>query len=194
MDFDNVLNDVGSFGLYQKLIIAVLMPAVLPCAFHAYSQLFIASMPNHWCRIPELEHWSSHMPNLMKNLSIPMVQRDGQTKYSQCQMYSRNYTEIVAFLHTTDTSIINDNGEFYFEPMDYAAKNFEIVDCKHGWIYDRTMFPNTVVMEVIWCVWKYFAGLQLWCGFSDFCFSSGILYATEIIMQQWHWFYSVSAV
>lgn len=152
MDFDNVLNDVGAFGLYQKLIIAVLMPAVLPCAFHAYSQLFIASMPNHWCRIPELEQWSSRMPNLVKNLSIPLMQRDGQMKYSQCQMYSRNYTDIVGFLHTTDTSLINDNGEFYFEPLDYAAANFEIVDCKHGWVYDRTMFPNTVVMEVRGCV------------------------------------------
>lgn len=148
MDFDNVLNDVGSFGLYQKIIIAVLMPAVLPCAFHAYSQLFIASMPNHWCRVPELEQWSSRLPNLVKNLSIPMVLRDGQMKYSQCQMYSRNYTEIVGFLHTTDTSAINDNGEFFFEPLDYAARNFETVDCKHGWMYDRAMFPNTVVMEV----------------------------------------------
>lgn len=190
MDFDNVLNDVGSFGLYQKIVIAVLMPAVLPCAFHAYSQLFIASMPNHWCRVPELEQWSSRLPNLVKNLSIPMVLRDGQMKYSQCQMYSRNYTEIVGFLHTTDTSTINDNGEFFFEPLDYAARNFETVDCKNGWIYDRAMFPNTVVMEVkLECL--IIRKMCCW----NVCFRfSGILSATETTMPHWHSFYSALVV
>lgn len=68
MDFDAVLPDVGSFGIYQKLIITMLLPAVLPCAFHAYSQLFIASRQPHWCRIPELEPWALDYADIVKNL------------------------------------------------------------------------------------------------------------------------------
>lgn len=33
-----------------------------------YSQLFIASAPNHWCRIPELDPWYTDVPELLKSL------------------------------------------------------------------------------------------------------------------------------
>lgn len=32
------------------------------------SQLFIASTPNHWCRVPELEQWNADVPDLLKSL------------------------------------------------------------------------------------------------------------------------------
>lgn len=67
MDFDAILEDVGTFGRYQKLVIYfVLLPAVLPCGFHAYAQLFMAGETRHWCRAPELE--ASHDQELMMNL------------------------------------------------------------------------------------------------------------------------------
>lgn len=81
MDFDSVLPDVGSFGPYQKYIIITLLPAVLPCAFHAYSQLFIASNQPHWCRVPELEPWVQDYAEIVKNLRYVTI--SGQTMASQ---------------------------------------------------------------------------------------------------------------
>lgn len=51
MDFDKILIDFGEYGLYQKkLIWLIVLPCVLPCSFHAYNQLFMASIPEHWCK------------------------------------------------------------------------------------------------------------------------------------------------
>lgn len=56
LDLDEVLLAIGPFGRYQKLIIwLILFPAVFPCGFHAYNQLFMAKMPEHWCRLPSVE-------------------------------------------------------------------------------------------------------------------------------------------
>lgn len=77
-----------------------------------------------------------------------MIYRDGQMIYSQCEMYSRNYTEIVTTLHAMDKETLMSKSDFFLEPVDYTAKNYEIINCKDGWTYDKSMFPNTVVMEV----------------------------------------------
>lgn len=51
MDFDQILVDFGEYGSYQKkLIWLIVLPCVLPCGFHAYNQLFMASSPKHWCK------------------------------------------------------------------------------------------------------------------------------------------------
>jgi OCT family organic cation transporter-like MFS transporter 4/5 len=55
MDFDRVLVDFGEYGTYQKqLIWLIVLPCVLPCGFHAYNQLFMASIPEHWCKDEKL--------------------------------------------------------------------------------------------------------------------------------------------
>lgn len=52
MDLDDILPEIGEFGTYQKSILwFVLLPAVFPCGFHAYNQLFMAGVPEHRCKV-----------------------------------------------------------------------------------------------------------------------------------------------
>ncbi|XP_034650601.1 beta-alanine transporter [Drosophila subobscura] len=143
MDFDEVLKEVGSFGLYQKVIIcSVLLPAALPCAFHAYSQLFIAATPQHWCRVPELEPWTQDYEQLVKNLSIP---RNRHGAYAECSMYARNYSDIVRYLeYRPPFDLIRQEAEDLLKLQPESAR---IVPCQHGWHYDKSIYSSTVVQE-----------------------------------------------
>lgn len=130
MDFDAVLPDVGSFGVYQKLVIIfVLLPALIPCAFHAYSQLFIAARQDHWCRVAELE--GIHI-EIAKNASIPRIFRDGQLRFSQCTMYDQNYTRIAELLKQG----------YMVEPPSIDA----VLPCTM-WHYDTTIFTSSVASQ-----------------------------------------------
>ncbi|KAM8712403.1 hypothetical protein ACLKA7_012854 [Drosophila subpalustris] len=141
MDFDEVLKEVGAFGLYQKIIIcSVLLPAALPCAFHAYSQLFIAATPEHWCRIPELEPWTQDYIELVKNLSIP---RDRHGSFAECSMFARNYSEMVRYLEYRTPYELQREQSSKLLRLDQES----VVSCQHGWHYDRSMYPSTVVQE-----------------------------------------------
>ncbi|CAH0398900.1 unnamed protein product [Chilo suppressalis] len=134
MDFDAILEDVGEFGRYQKLVVyLVLLPAVIPCGFHAYAQLFMAAGGAHWCRVPELEHISNI--ELVKNISIPVEDKNGNLQYSQCSMYNLNYSDLLRNHENLDE----------FTRREMPADN--IIPCKNGWTHDKTIYKNTVVTE-----------------------------------------------
>ncbi|XP_013136456.1 PREDICTED: organic cation transporter protein [Papilio polytes] len=129
MDFDAILEDVGTFGKYQKLVIyCVLLPAVIPCGFHAYAQLFMAADVVHWCRVPELEHLDDM--EVLKNISIPVELKNGIPQYSSCSMYDLNYSYIAA--NYPDIDVMN---------------NSAVIPCAHGWTYDKSVYTNTVATE-----------------------------------------------
>lgn len=77
--------------------------------------------------------------------SIPLELRDGAEKFSSCKMFNRNYSELAQLfldkgIHET---LIN-----YEHLLDAKDKNYEITNCQHGWVFDRTMFSATVISEV----------------------------------------------
>lgn len=136
MDFDSLLPEIGAFGRYQKILIGVvLIPTVFPCAFQAYSQLFIAATPDHFCRIPELDDWFDKFPDQVRGVAIPSIAlKTGELKFDRCRMFDRNYTEI------------NENFEEFISGN--RTKSAPLVNCRNGWHYDKVLYPSTVVTKV----------------------------------------------
>lgn len=77
--------------------------------------------------------------------SIPLELRDGVEKFSACKMFDRNYSELARFF--VDKRF-NENFINHEHFLDEESKNYEIVNCQHGWVFDRTMFSTTVISEV----------------------------------------------
>ncbi|XP_069702108.1 beta-alanine transporter-like [Periplaneta americana] len=142
MDLDAILPDVGEFGSYQQLLLwFVLLPGVLPCGFHAYNQLFMAARPEHWCRVPELDAVANFSVDLARNLSIPLEFRDGALRYSQCQMFDRNYSSMLVNVETEEDL---DRLE---QQVSASNLSHSTVACVHGWNFDYTQYATTIVTE-----------------------------------------------
>jgi MFS transporter, OCT family, solute carrier family 22 (organic cation transporter), member 4/5 len=59
-------------------------------------------------------------------------------------MYSRNYSEITRlWLDKNPNEILINHKHLLAE-----NKSYEIINCEHGWHYERSMFTATVISEV----------------------------------------------
>ncbi|XP_011637408.1 organic cation transporter 1-like [Pogonomyrmex barbatus] len=165
IDFDEVLVHVGEKGRYQNIMYYLLcIPATLPAAFLAFSQVFVSASPEHWCRIPELENLTSDLMSLeqRKALSLPYsVKSDGKRVYSKCQMYDVNYTQIInswledAYLpNTTDSSSLTTTSSSFLPSTTrlptppVSSPDWPVVGCRYGWNYDTKDYDSTLVTEL----------------------------------------------
>ncbi|XP_023337932.1 organic cation transporter protein isoform X1 [Eurytemora carolleeae] len=138
LDFDEVLTHVGEIGLYQiSLFIMLCIPACLPAAFLAFSQVFLSAEPSHWCAHPELDKVAPHL-NISHRLRLgsPMKEQDGKNLgFDSCLMYDvENWTQVYE----------EHNGSW----PEYPREDWEIVPCRFGWIFDSSEYKNTLVTQL----------------------------------------------
>ena len=90
MEFDDLLiNHLGEFGRYQKIIFCLVSLTSIYFAVTNLGIIFIAGVPDHRCSVPELERLGL-VEDRIKNLSIPLEENaDGTQEYSKCKMYDR---------------------------------------------------------------------------------------------------------
>lgn len=133
MAFTDLLDALGGVGRFQFVYTALLL---LPCgllACHTFLQNFTAAAPPHYCQRPANHtEATTNDSGAWLRATIPLNQHGVP---EPCQ----RYTEPQWALLKSNTSSLGLATE----------------DCKDGWVYDRSIFPSTIVMEVRggWVVW-----------------------------------------
>ena len=132
MAFTDLLDALGGMGRFQLIHMALLL---LPCgllACHNFLQNFTAAVPPHHCRGPANNtEASTNDSGAWLRATIPLDQLGAP---EPC----RHFTKPQWALLSPNSSIPGAATE----------------GCKDGWVYNRSVFPSTIVMEVRrgWCV------------------------------------------
>lgn len=123
MDFEDILKDVGGFGLYQKvLVIVFLIPSFIVIPWFSLNLIFMSNTPDHWCYVPEVAN-SNLSLDIQKKLIRPLHDLS-------CSMYDVNYSQILSYGNLTVDS------------------SWPTKECTDGWQYDRTEYDATAVTRV----------------------------------------------
>ncbi|VDK84968.1 unnamed protein product, partial [Onchocerca ochengi] len=137
MDFDSLLAEVGDFGPFQiTLFFIICLPATIPSAFSAFNQPFVVGQPDHRCRLPEGRE------------DLSPINEFATLEQMTCQQY--NATEVDLFW----------NSSIDFKNKTKYLKNLSLISCQQGWIYDNSVYIDTLVTEYdLVCDRKYLVDL-----------------------------------
>lgn len=143
IDFDDVLSHIGERGRYQHVMYYLLcIPATIPAAFLAFSQVFVSASPEHWCKVPALENKIFGDISLsleeQRSIAIPFrVLANGRREYDKCSMYNVNLTSWLA------SQNISRSGK-----LPSPDPTWPVIKCTHGWNYDKKDYDSTLVTEL----------------------------------------------
>ncbi|GIY18319.1 solute carrier family 22 member 7 [Caerostris darwini] len=116
MEFEDVLMEVGDYGKYQRnLIMIFLVPAASLLPWFSMNVLFMVSVPDHWCSVPELSAFNLTLEQQRSLISPPN---------EHCKRYNISYMDILDIDNTT-------------------VSNASMTPCDQGWQYDETYWDET---------------------------------------------------
>uniref|UniRef100_A0A4W3H4Q2 Solute carrier family 22 member 3 n=1 Tax=Callorhinchus milii TaxID=7868 RepID=A0A4W3H4Q2_CALMI len=160
--FDNVLEEAGVFGIYQKTIFFLIYLTSALFSYLYVGFVFLAITPDHWCRSPgvtELSNKCNWSPEVEKNYTIPLSRND-RSSYSQCERYDIDWNA---------SSVSCDN------PLPFvqnSSRTLPLTGCQDGWVFENGSSPSIVTEFELVCAdaWK----LDL----SQACLNLGFLIGT----------------
>ena len=112
VDFDSVLDEIGSFGRYQKILYySVCTPIILTTAI-GLAVVFSAAVPKSRCFVPSCDNltdpiYSAAISDGFANFTLP---KDSRGQFDSCSHFSfRNWTNI------TDQCSAEDFEEYHVQ-------------------------------------------------------------------------------
>lgn len=129
MTVDDVFELTGGMGVYQWGTF-LLLGMISVFNVEAISMNFVGGQQDHWCHVEALSNLSYAQ---QKYIAIP---KDSQGNYQQCRMFHLDYDS-----YTEEELLSWNRSEF---PGDVIP----LVECGHGWTYDKSQYVNTVTSRV----------------------------------------------
>ncbi|OWF37560.1 Organic cation transporter protein [Mizuhopecten yessoensis] len=131
MQLDEVLEKIGQFGRYQKIIFVLICIPGISCGIVMTLAVILLGVPNHRCSIPGYENDTYSIQDSVHqdyvSRYIPPSTKDTSLIYDGCQLYSYN-----------SSSTTFDNSS---HPI-----NASLVTCA-SWVYDDSEFYETFVSK-----------------------------------------------
>ncbi|XP_070537806.1 organic cation transporter protein-like [Ptychodera flava] len=152
MEFDHVLNLLGDFGRYQKLLYSMLCCMLLPTVFIVWGQVFTSADVQHRCYVAELgdtRHVDSSGINRNETRQLPLF-IPSERRYDACQLsncYRYFYPN-----RTADYPKTSLNDTLASSPASPCSrpKRLPIAYCNDGWTYyhdDDSGYRSSSVTE-----------------------------------------------
>ncbi|XP_077990414.1 organic cation transporter protein-like isoform X2 [Glandiceps talaboti] len=129
MEFDNILHSIGGFGKFQKIQVFFMFLALIPFSWFSFCNTFYSVSTAHYCRVYDNQVFEKN--STLKTCTIPYGTDDDVQEWDSCARYDVNVSETTIF-----------NGSF--GDCSYGKRT---IDCDNGWVYDRSTFTNTQIME-----------------------------------------------
>ena len=127
IDFDEILEHVGGWGIFQKKLTGILMIATFLLSYVSYSPILYMYTPDHWCNIPQNYSDLLQISN-QTDLEEIMIPTDKVTlKKSQCFMYDPNSIDDAIFANRSQ---------------------WQTTKCIHGWQYNFTGYYTSISTKV----------------------------------------------
>ncbi|XP_043916212.1 solute carrier family 22 member 7-like [Protopterus annectens] len=124
--FEDLLEDVGNFGRFQKMTLSLLCFADVILPLHFLLNNFLAAVPSHHCSIPVSDTLKNLTKDDLLTISIP---RKSDGTLSSCEMFSEPQLYLLS-----NTSQAKSNSS-------------SVKHCQDGWEYDRNQFISTTTTE-----------------------------------------------